>query len=59
MSIYQNLYDLIQNYIFGGVTELGSNQELVCMLISSIGSIFLVAIPFVVVFFVIRLILRG
>lgn len=59
MSIYQNLYDIIQTYIFGGVTELGSNQELVCMLVSTIGSIFLISIPFLVVYFVIRLILRG
>lgn len=59
MSIYESLYDIIQTYIFGGVTELGSNQELVCMLVSTIGSIFLISIPFVVVYFVIRLILRG
>lgn len=59
MSIYDSLYDLIQTYIFGGVAELGSNQELVCMLTSTIGSIFLISIPFVVVYFIIRLIIRG
>lgn len=58
MSIYQSLYDLIQTYIFGGVAELGSNQELICMLIASVGSIFLVAIPFAVVWKLILLITR-
>ena len=58
MSIYQSLYDLIQTYIFGGVAVLGSNQELICMLIASFGSIFLVAIPFAVVWKLILLITR-
>lgn len=47
--MYQSLYDLIQTYVFGGVAELGSNQELICMLIASFGCIFFVAIPFILV----------
>lgn len=47
--MYQSLYDLVQTYVFGGVAELGSNQELVCMLIATFGSVFMVAIPFILV----------
>lgn len=47
--MYDSLYDLIQTYVFGGALELGSNQELVCMLIATFGCIFLVAIPFILV----------
>lgn len=49
MSIYQNLYDLIQTYIFGGVIDPGSYSELVAILCTTIGCLFCLAIPFVVV----------
>lgn len=55
MSIYQSLYDLIHTYIYGGVT-LTSDMSLVCTLISTIGCIFLVSLPFVVVYKVISFI---
>lgn len=55
MSIYQSLFDLIQTYIYGGVA-LTADMNLVCTLISSIGCIFLVALPFVIVYKVISFI---
>ena len=56
MSVYQSLFDLVQQYIFGGGT-LNANAELVCMLVSTIGSVFLIAVPFMVVWKVIKLIM--
>lgn len=55
MSIYQSLFDLIQTYIYGGAT-LTADMNLVCTLISTIGCIFLVALPFVIVYKVISFI---
>lgn len=54
--IYNNLYELVVTYIFG--TELvtsGSWYELVAILIASIGSLFVMAIPFILVYNVIKL----
>lgn len=55
MSIYQNLYDLISTYIYGGT--LTTDAELVCTLVSTAGCLFLVALPFLVVLKVLRIIL--
>ena len=48
-SIYQSLFDLIHTHIYGGVT-LTSDMTLVCTLISTIGCLAFVAIPFFVVY---------
>ena len=55
MSIYESLFDLIQTYIYGGAT-LTSDMNLVCTLISTIGCVFLVSLPFVIVYKVISFI---
>lgn len=55
-SIYDNLYNLIQTYIFGG-NALTTNQDLITTLISTMGCVFLVALPFCVVWKVCKLIL--
>lgn len=57
-GIYQNCYELIQQYIYGGV-ELTPAMELVTVLISTLGCIALVALPFVLVYFLIRFIIGG
>lgn len=54
MSIYQNLFDLIHSHIYGGVT-LTPDMNLVCTLISTIGCVFLVSLPFLLVWKVIRM----
>lgn len=56
MSIYQSLYDLINTYIFGSSIVAGSFQELVAILFSTFGCVFLVALPFMVVWRLIKLI---
>lgn len=58
MSIYQNLFDLIHQYIYGGV-ELTADMNLVATLVSTIGCLFVVALPFAVVWLVIKLIIGG
>lgn len=58
MSMYQSLFDLIHTHVYGGV-ELTSDMNLVCTLISTMGVIFMVAIPFIVVYKVISLITTG
>lgn len=57
MSIYQNLFDLIHTYVYGGV-ELTPFMELTNTLVSTMGCLFLVALPFMIVYFVIRFLTR-
>lgn len=58
VSIYQSLFDLIHTYVYGGVT-LTSDMSLICTLIATMGCIFCISIPFLVVFWFLRLILGG
>ena len=58
LNIYQNIYDIIVQYIFGGV-ELTNNMELITILLASIGSIFVFVLPFIVVYKVCCLIVGG
>lgn len=53
--MYQALYELISNGIFDS-TSLSGYQDLVTTLLATIGSVFIVSIPFLVVWKVIKLI---
>lgn len=55
MGIYQQCFDLVKTYIYGGV-ELTSDMSLVATLIATIACITVFALPFVVVFKVIDII---
>lgn len=55
-GIYYDCYDLVSNYIYGGVVDT-PEVNLVCTLLASFLSILVVALPFVIVWFVIKLIL--
>lgn len=55
MSIYQGLYDLVHQYVYGGL-QLTTDMELVATLISTMGCVFLVALPFAVVWKIIKMI---
>lgn len=48
MNIYQNIYDIIHNYIYGGVT-LSAQMELVAVTLSTVGCVFVFALPFLLV----------
>lgn len=58
VNIYQNLYDIIVQYLFGNA-ELTSNMELITIALASIGAIFVFMIPFAVVWKVFKLIVNG
>lgn len=49
MSIYDNIYQLVNTYVFGGSIVTGSYQELVAILVATIACVYLVALPFLVV----------
>lgn len=56
MSIYETLYQLVEQYIFGIVAQ-GTYQELICILISCVGCLFVFALPFVLVLKVLKVLL--
>lgn len=49
MSIYENIYQLVNTYIFNGSIVTGSYQDLVTIILSTIACVYLVAFPFLVV----------
>lgn len=55
-NIYQGIYDLIVNQLFGGTVEIGSNPELITILVSTFATIFLIAIPFIVIYKFIKMV---
>ena len=57
-GIYQNLYNLVAQYVYGGV-DLTPEMELVNVAIRTLGCLFIVALPFLVLYLILRLILRG
>lgn len=54
MSIYQSIYDIIVTHIYGAPDVLTADMSLVATLMSSLGSVFCFALPFIVVFWVAR-----
>ena len=56
MYLYQTCYDLINTYIYGGDVAAGSFEELVCIAVSTAANLFLLALPFILVFKIIRMI---
>lgn len=50
MSIYNNIYDLINTYIYGGGIVEGSYEELVCVLVSTCACAVAVAMPIVAIY---------
>lgn len=56
--MYQQCYDLIQQYIFNGITPT-AHTELVSTFLATVGVIALVALPFSIVFKIIKMIIGG
>ena len=56
MNIYKDLFDIVKTYIYGGTLVSGSPEELVCTLVSTCAVLFCIALPFVVVLKVVRMI---
>lgn len=55
MGIYQNLYTLLEQYIYGGT--MTADATLICTLMATIGSVFVVALPFALVWKIIKMIM--
>lgn len=56
MNIYQDIFDIVKQYIFGGV-ELTANMDLVAITLSTIGCVFVFALPFVIVWHLIKILM--
>lgn len=57
MAIYDTLYDLLSTYIFGGGIATGTYADLICMLVATIGCLFVISIPFIIIWRTIRIFL--
>lgn len=53
-GIYQTCYSLVEQYVYG-VVSAGTYEELVCIAVSTCACLFVVALPFVLVWRVIKL----
>lgn len=53
VSIYQSCFELIHEYIYGGVT-LTSDMNLVCTLVATAACLFCFSLPFVIVYIFIK-----
>lgn len=53
--MYLGLYDLIMTHVYGGVSAITPDMELVATLIATFGSIFFVALPFLLLWKVVKI----
>ena len=58
MSIYENIYNLMNEYVYGNTIVEGSFEELVAILFSTGACLFMVALPFLVVWKVLTFIIE-
>lgn len=56
MGVYQQLYDLIMQYLFAN--EVTTNSDLVCMILSTYFSVLVIVIPLMVIWAMICFIFR-
>lgn len=56
MNIYQDIFDIVKQYIFGGV-ELTANMDLVAITLSTIGCVFVFSLPFLIVWRLIKILM--
>lgn len=54
MAMYFTLYNLLYEHIYGLETVLTADMELTLTIISTLGSLFVVALPFMLVWKVIK-----
>lgn len=57
MNIYNNMYELVQTYLFGG-DVLTSNMDLIATAIATFGVIAIVGVPFIILAKVIAMVLN-
>lgn len=59
INIYDTLYTLVNNTIFGGSIAIGSYPDMIATVIATLGVCFIIAVPFMVLWKVIKLIVGG
>lgn len=57
-TLYPTAYELFRNYIYGADTELTPEMQLTLTMLATLAALFVVVIPFIVVWFFIRLVCR-
>ena len=57
-SLYHSAWNLLSDYIYGVGAELTPEMNLTLTFLSTLVSLFVVSVPFIVVWFVLRLITR-
>lgn len=55
-GIYQNLYELLATHVYGGIENLTNSQILVNTTMSTICCLFVEVLPFIVVYFGVRMV---
>lgn len=53
--MYQGLYDLIMTHVYGGVSAITPDMELVATLVATFGCLFLVSLPFLLLWKVVKI----
>ena len=53
-NIYQAIYDLMKNQLYGGTVEQGSIQDSLCTLMGIIACFMVIVLPMIVIYFIIR-----
>lgn len=56
LDLFNEIYNLLVNNIFGGSVQVGTYQDLICSLFSASACLFVLIIPFLVVYKVIKLV---
>lgn len=55
--MYYDLYSMLSDYIYGAEAVLTGDQELTLTIVCTLGALFVVAVPFLVVWRIIKLFL--
>lgn len=55
MTIYESIYDLLNDFVFGGTIIPSSIQDSACSIVSTALCLFVVSIPFILVWRLIKL----
>lgn len=57
MSIYDQIYSTIANVIYGGL-DVTMYQDLTCTILSTCACIFMLSLPFIVVYYILKMVTR-
>lgn len=53
--MYLNLYEILRNGVYGAETVLTADMELTLTLLSTIGCVFLISLPFLLVYKILKM----